>query len=93
VRFVLCGHALGDGVGRLTTQGRTGNTVHQLLSNHQMLPHGGQGFIRALELSGGDRRVRVRTYSPFVAQFLDGPDSSFELEIDLEPIEEPPIRE
>jgi len=33
--LVLSGHALGDGVGRLTSTGVEGNEVHQLLANYQ----------------------------------------------------------
>ncbi len=47
--FVLNGHVLNDGLGRLESKGASGNTVHQLLVNFQMKPRLGEGYLRLLE--------------------------------------------
>ena len=79
IRFVLCGHDLEDGVGRLTSRRPDGSQVHQLLANYQMLPMGGGGFLRLMWFFPADRRVAIRTYSPFLNSFKTDPDNQFEL--------------
>jgi hypothetical protein len=79
IRFVLCGHDLEDGVGRLTSTRPDGSQVHQLLANYQMLPMGGGGFLRLMLFLPEDRRVALRTYSPFLNSFKTDPDNQFEL--------------
>jgi hypothetical protein len=66
VRFVLCGHVLGTGTARLTSQRADGTTVHQILANYQMLPLGGGGFLRTMTFYPGQRLVHVGTYSPYL---------------------------
>jgi hypothetical protein len=80
ILFVLCGHDLGDGVGRLTSVRPDGSTVHQLLANYQMQPLGGGGYLRILHFSPTTRSVRVRTYSPYWDAFKDDPDNDFTLD-------------
>ena len=79
ILFVLCGHDLGDGVGRLESVRPDGTTVHQILANYQMQALGGGGYLRLLQFSPGQRRVRVRTYSPFLDRFKTDPDNDFHL--------------
>jgi hypothetical protein len=79
ILFVLCGHDLGDGVGRLESARPDGTTVHQILANYQMQPLGGGGYLRLLQFSPAERRVRVRTYSPYLDQFKTDPDNDFHL--------------
>jgi hypothetical protein len=79
ILFVLCGHDLGDGVGRLTSVRPDGSTVHQVLANYQMQPLGGAGYLRILRFSPTHRSVRVRTYSPYWNQFQNGPENDFTL--------------
>ncbi|HVU49242.1 MAG TPA: metallophosphoesterase [Polyangia bacterium] len=80
IRFVLCGHDLGDGIGRLTSVRPDGTKVHQLLANYQMGPLGGAGYLRLMQFSPGQRRVRVRTYSPYLDRFKTDPDNDFTLD-------------
>ena len=80
IRFVLCGHDIEDGVGRLTSTRPDGSQVHQLLANYQMLPMGGGGFLRLMLFFPEDRRVALRTYSPFLNSFKTDPDNQFELD-------------
>jgi hypothetical protein len=80
IRFVLCGHDLGDGIGRLTSVRPDGTKVHQLLANYQMSPLGGGGYLRVMQFFPGERRVRVRTYSPYLDAFKTDPDNDFSLD-------------
>lgn len=80
ILFVLCGHELGDGVGRLTSVRPDGSRVHQILANYQMGPLGGGGYLRLMRFTPAKRRVQVRTYSPFLDRFKTDPDNAFELE-------------
>jgi hypothetical protein len=66
-------------VGRLESTRPDGTTVHQILANYQMQPLGGGGYLRLLEFSPAERRVRVRTYSPYLNQFKTDPDNDFHL--------------
>jgi hypothetical protein len=80
IRFVLCGHDLADGVGRLTSARPDGSTVHQLLANYQTGALGGEGFLRLMRFHPDERKVVVRTYSPFAGRFKTEPDNQFTLE-------------
>jgi len=80
IRFVLCGHDLGDGVGRLTSVRPDGTKVHQLLANYQMGPLGGSGYLRLMQFSPADRQVHVHTYSPYLDRFKTDPDNDFTLD-------------
>jgi hypothetical protein len=80
VRFVLCGHDLGDGVGRLTSVRADGTRVHQILANYQMGALGGAGYLRLMRFIPARRHVEVRTYSPYYDRFKSDAANSFELE-------------
>ena len=80
ILFVLCGHDLGDGVGRLTSQRPDGTRVQQLLANFQMGPLGGGGFLRLMHFYPADRHVKVSTYSPYLDRFKTDPDNEFDLD-------------
>lgn len=79
--LVLSGHVLNDGTGQLTSQGDRGNTVHQILSNYQMLDEGGLGYLRLLELLPDGRGLHVKTYSPSLGLFATAADQDFSLTI------------
>jgi len=83
VAMVLSGHVLGDGGGYLPSKGRVGNTVHQMLSNYQMLPGGGQGYMRMLELMPDGTTVQVKTYSPVLDDYLTGERHQFVIKLDV----------
>ncbi len=86
VAFVLCGHVLNDGAGRLTSIGASGNTVHQILVNFQMVKEGGSGYLRLMEFSVDGKSVRFRTYSPHLKSYLTGDEHEFSL-----PLPPPPV--
>jgi Calcineurin-like phosphoesterase len=78
VSFVFNGHVCGKGVGRLVGLGDAGNPVFQMLANYQMLPRGGSGFLRIMQFFPQQDRLSVKTYSPFVNQWITDPDNQFE---------------
>ena len=80
ILFVICGHDLGDGVGRLTSVRPDGTRVHQILANYQTGPLGGAGYLRLMEFFPAHRQVKVRTYSPYLDRFKTDPDNEFSLE-------------
>ncbi len=77
IRLVVSGHVLNDGVGRLTSTRASGSIVHQILANYQERRLGGEGYLRLLEV--GRTQIQVRTYSPYLDQFLVGDDNQFVL--------------
>lgn len=86
IRFVLCGHVLFNGTGYLVSEGTHGNRVHQLLANFQtgVVPDrgfGGAGFTRLMHFLPDKKTVQVRTYSPWLDQWLNEPDQSFDITI------------
>ncbi len=88
--LVLCGHVTGDGSGHLASQGVAGNTVHQVLANHQHEAFGGNGWLRILAFQPEEDLVAVTTYSPVVAAqegedeaYRLDPEYSFDLDYDM----------
>jgi hypothetical protein len=82
VQFVLCGHALDDGTGRLISRRADGSTVHEILANFQTGALGGGGYLRIMRFSPRQRAVAVETYSPYLNQFKRDPENQFELQYD-----------
>jgi hypothetical protein len=71
---MLCGHVT-------TPEGRRqdvyqGHTVYSVLSDYQNRANGGNGWLRIYEFSPAHNVIRVRTYSPTLAQFEADADSS-----------------
>lgn len=83
--FVFCGHVLGDGAGRLTSVGRHGNTVHQILLNCQSYPDGGSGYLGLVEFLPGGKKLQFRTYSTTTGRYLTDEDHQFTLEVPAAP--------
>lgn len=80
--MVVSGHVKGKGTGRLTSKGDHGNVVHQMLSNYQQLESGGDGWLRILKFIPGEKKLLVRTYSPWLQKFDLDPQQSFDLELE-----------
>lgn len=78
VSFAFNGHVAVKGTGRVVGLGDAGNPVYQILANYQMLPHGGSGYLRIMQFFPAEDRMSVRTYSPFLDQWLTDPDNQFE---------------
>jgi hypothetical protein len=64
IRFVLSGHVLNTGVGRLSSTRPDGTVVHQILANYQVYDRGGDAYLRVMRFFPADRTVHVQTYSP-----------------------------
>ena len=84
IRFMLSGHVLNDGTGLLTSTGKDGAKVHQILSNYQMgvkpdRPFHGGGYFRLMQFLPDKKTVRVRTYSPWLDQWFTDASQQFEL--------------
>ena len=84
IRFMLNGHVLNDGAGRMVSQGIAGQNIHQLLSNYQNgvkpdRPFHGGGFFRLMQFLPDKKTVRVKTYSPWLDQWLTDAQQQFEL--------------
>jgi len=78
--MVLSGHVVqGDGTGRRTDFGTHGNIVNQILSDYQSMPNGGNGYMRLITVSPSNNTVTVRTYSPFLDQYLTDDHNQFTL--------------
>lgn len=77
IRFVFCGHVVDRGVGRLTSVRPDGTTVHQILANYQMLPHGGDGYLRVMQFFPTLGELHVQTYSPSLDALKTDPDNDF----------------
>lgn len=72
VKLVVSGHVLNDGSGL----NLDGGTI-QMLANFQFEDMGGGGYLRVLELS--DHELRVRTYSPHLKHERTEASQSFNL--------------
>lgn len=80
IRLVLCGHVTGDGAGRRVDLVE-GRAVHQVLANFQMRRDAGEGWLRILEFLPDGRTIQVHTYSPWLDEFMTGPQQQFKLDL------------
>lgn len=86
VRLVLSGHVIPDGTARATRHRESGSVVHEVLANYQLCNkcpcdknHGGDGYLRIIELSEGGDSLHVSTYSPHLLRSLDDAENEFDL--------------
>jgi hypothetical protein len=78
IKMVLSGHVVeGDGTGRRTDLGVNGNLVNEILSDYQSWPNGGSGYIRLITIKPSLNQVVVRTYSPYLNQWLTDNHNQF----------------
>jgi len=75
--MVLCGHT---NVGRLTSRGRHGNEVHQILSDYQGRHNGGSGYLRIMTFVPCENRIDVRTFSPVRSDYVTTEQDEFSLD-------------
>ncbi|MDF1710969.1 MAG: metallophosphoesterase [Akkermansiaceae bacterium] len=79
--LVLSGHALEN---RLTSQGKNGNTVHQVQADYWYFDipkiKAGSGFLRIMTFRPDKNTIEVQTYSPVLDEFLVRPKSKFSLD-------------
>jgi hypothetical protein len=79
--LMLCGHnhTSSDGAAQRTEIGDYGNIIHVLMSDYQEYPSGGNGYLRIMRFSPADDRIYVRTYSPYMHEYLSDIQNQFEL--------------
>ena len=75
VRFVFSWHVLNTGVGTLVSINNEGYPVYQMLANYQEgvkgSVKGGNGWLRILDMDFKKKTLSVRTYSPYINQYLN----------------------
>ncbi|HSK14155.1 MAG TPA: metallophosphoesterase [Phnomibacter sp.] len=80
-RFVFSGHVLNSGVGTLISINDAGYPVYQMLANYQEgvkgSVMGGNGWLRILDMDFKKGTISVRTYSPFIDQYMGDPAHQF----------------
>jgi hypothetical protein len=86
VDFVLCGHVLNEGYGRLSSTTPGGHVVHQLMADYQERPQGGEGYLRLMEFLPDGQTVQVKTYSPVLDRYLTEAGQQFVLKLDAEAV-------
>jgi hypothetical protein len=71
VVMVLSGHVVqGDGTGRRVDYGVNGNLVNEILADYQSWTNGGNGYLRVMTFQPALNQVVVKTYSPWLNQWL-----------------------
>ncbi len=68
-----------DGEGQRTDANACGTPVHQLLSNYQGRPEGGEGWLRYYTFDPAEDTISARTYSPYLGEYETDDDSEFTL--------------
>jgi hypothetical protein len=73
IKMVFSGHILKSGVGTLISEGEKGNKVYQMLANYQKgvegTKKGGNGFLRIIKVDPENKKIDVKTYSPWLNEF------------------------
>ena len=82
--LVLCGHWwTRGGETSLMSTNDFGGRVHELLSDFQGRPSGGDGWLRLLRFDLKGHQLHVQTYSPTLKRYETDLDSEFTLPLDL----------
>jgi hypothetical protein len=76
VFLVLCGH-MTESWTRVDNLG--GRLVYQLLSDYQDLSNGGNGYLRTMEFVPSENKIYVKTYSPYLDNYMTDSANQFEL--------------
>lgn len=81
IRFVFSGHILNSGVGTLVSINDAGHYVYQMLANYQSevkgAVRGGNGWLRILDMDFKKNTLEVKTYSPYVNEYMNHPAHRF----------------
>jgi hypothetical protein len=79
--LAFSGHVLHEGYGRLVSEGIHGNQVYQFLSNFQRgvagYGEGCNGFLRIVDIDLKNNSLQVKTYSPWLDQWLTDEHNEF----------------
>lgn len=79
--LMLCGHVPGEG---RRSDAYNGSVVHTLLADYQSDAGGGNGYLRIMQFSPQTDQIFVKTYSPYLNQWITDSDSQFTLNYDME---------
>jgi hypothetical protein len=89
VRLVFSGHD--TGFSRLASTRPDGSVVYQMLSDYQWYRideadyFGGGGYLRILKFDYGNQQISVRTYSPYLDQYLTDDQNEFVIGLESGP--------
>ena len=87
VFLVLNGHYPGEANRTDTTSTNAAcptRAVHQLESDYQSRPNGGDGWLRYMTFKPSENKIYVYTYSPKLLQFETDPNSQFVLDFNMQ---------
>ena len=90
VFIVLCGHSWErDGEYHQVSQNAACGSVYEILANYQGQDERGEGYLRRLEFRPGEGsrapdRIRVRTYSPVLDEYMTDDSSEFAFDVDFD---------
>jgi hypothetical protein len=82
IAFVFCGHIGADDSPLLSSKNEKGTTTHQILSDFQDRPRGGEAYLTLLEFLPDGKSVQVKNYSPFYKNYLTGPTQQYTLKLE-----------
>ena len=85
IRLVVAGHERQGTLGEAnrTDLNQCGQPVHQILSNYQDRPNGGDGWLRYYTFDPASGTMRATTYSPTLDRFETDGNSAFTLPFEL----------
>ncbi len=86
IYMVLCGHELFRGTGYLMSEGDYGQRIHQVLANYQIgvepdRPYCGGAYLRLMQFHPDGSTIRVKSYSPWLNQWLTTKDQQFTITV------------
>lgn len=73
-----------DGEYHQVSKNASGRDVYEFLAEYQDYPNGGDGWLQLFEFNLEQKRLNVRTYSPYLDAFQDYANSAFSVEIDFD---------
>lgn len=82
IQLVMNGHFHDEQGGTYLVSHVDDRTIHQIMSNYQDFKNGGNGFLRIMNFVIQDDLVQVRTYSPFIDEFIVDEVNTFEFTLD-----------
>jgi len=83
VFMVVSGHVLGWE--HLTSTNDAGRPVHEILSDYQGLPNGGDGWLQTLRFVPERNQIQVRAYSPTLDKVNKDPKHTYTLDYAMQP--------
>jgi hypothetical protein len=77
--FVFSGHVHtpADGARTLVSVGDNGNRVYQMMADYEEFANGGNGYLRIVTIDPTAKTVSVKTYSPYLNQYLTDSENQY----------------